>query len=303
MDTSNVGSAVFLVIMYGGLVVYAVLASLRSGKALVKNVTHQITKLVESYPTMFTKLGIKKAPMATMISPNLVERVVWGKIPRELRGSEPLLMISPDFIIHTQKHAHFSEQFIYANKQIFRLNQRELSIMCLERSTVAYSFLHGIKFMSEKLGINNSPILKRIENDLGQFKEISGNGNYSLMIQSSGHDYIVTPFYNVKKLREQLKMICLVLKLNYDELSLGKYESGSSTFVGAGSWGMIGLGAALSIGSAINSSTKNNAVEDASMYVAYNNIAAIFNERYFPAEYAAWIDDLSVDGNYLSQKI
>jgi hypothetical protein len=157
--------------------------------------------------------------------------------------------------------------------------------------------------MSEKLELySNARFMEKLDRDLKIFDEIATKDKYHMMIYTHGYDPMQLSFeFIMKPYKDQLIMICSALRINYDDLTFDKYEPGRSTFIGAGSWGMIGLAAALSIGSAINSSLKKADAEFIRMLIAYNEIAAIFNERFFPSEYAEWVEEMSVEESYISQ--
>jgi len=85
-----------------------------------------------------------------------------------------------------------------------------------------------------------------------------------------------------------LEKICEKLGVNPTEakVGFGKVKGGGSTWIGSGSWGMVGAGIGLSVLSGIGAAAKNSAIngriKELENYVFYNNIADYFNSEIMP---------------------
>lgn len=245
-------------------------------KRTVDSFHDSLPKTAQKYPAVWQHFSVLAKSIPTPLPELMTERCVWRSLPNELRQTEPTLNLAPDLVLKAlsaTSNAHFNT----ANMKSIR------DAGTLEDSAVRYIMLSSLVTMSDKLGIGGGKEYQKDLEYLNKFEVIAEQGSKRLYFYNSTATYTDMSF-----IKRQLQNICNAMNVDYDSASAGTYEPGRSSYWGMGSWGMVGLGAALSIGSRMNAAGKKTAFEQASVYIAYNNIADYFSSQYFPEEYAAW---------------
>jgi hypothetical protein len=244
------------------IVVGIVIGSIRLQKKTRARTAENLKQFPNQYPMVYNFFAVEKTPMATPLPNSILERTIWRALPAELRESEPTLSIAPNFVLSCSG-VGFGKQ--YANAAL------------LETGMINHSVLNALATMSEKLGIQYATIAKRLE----KIETIAQNENKHLY-------YAPNTFTEVGFIKSQLQLICNAMNIDYDSAGLGEWKAGSSSYIGSGSWGMFGLGLALSAGSAMNAAGKNQGFNTASVYASFNNIVDYFNTAHYPEEYESW---------------
>ena len=241
-------------------------------KKTLKNVTKKkFPKLIAEHPNVWKYFGTKSSAMCGVLPGYMLNRATWRQLPGELRGSDPLLAIDPELILPS-------------NPSYIGFNAK-YGARVLEDSTLRYTVLSSLVKMSDTLGIGSGSNYNKIVKLLGEIELLAEQDGLQLWfieqnLSAAGLDMGIV--------KTQLQIICSVMEINYDLATPDEnYTPGSSSFYGVGSWGMVGLGAALSIGSKLSAAAKKAGFNMASTFIAFNNITDYFNSRYYPEEYAA----------------
>jgi hypothetical protein len=240
----------------------------------------QIINIVNKHQNVFEALGVENTGVIPIIPNELVERAVWLALPneitKELFTDEPQIAISPNLLLSYDREKNDSELKV---------------LQAIESNNVMYSFLSGMYAMTKKLKLFDALYIRQLRRELSLFSEAAQGDGFILynracpfrtapMTLSSWEYYYRFSAAHLQNHIKQMKRICDAMNVDYDSMELGQYDPEKSTFIGAGSWGMVGLAAALSFGSSLNAKDKKKGVDEASLFFTYNNIANHFNMEY-----------------------
>ncbi|MDR1330007.1 MAG: hypothetical protein LBK23_10455 [Oscillospiraceae bacterium] len=216
------------------------------------------------YPKVWEIYGIEKTPFPTPLPIQLLKREVWRNLPREVKGTEPMLVIPPSLTLSCEKRIGIGK-----------------TVLELEKCTIQRIVYSGIVAMSVKQDITHGFPYKQAARGLKSLKTAAEKDGRELWI--GGMAYI--DIYVAK----QLRIICSAMEIDYDSMTeLGEYAPGRSVYAGFGSLGAIGAAGLLSAGSSANAHIKGNLFMLANMYTAFNNIVDYFNELYYHNEWNVW---------------
>jgi len=238
--------------------------------------------IADKYPTLWKYFGVKNTMLATPLQPILFERELYRELPSEMKGSEPKIIITPDFVLGT---LYVSEKFG---------EPEEHAMNYLEEGAKIKTIVGGCIVMSEKLGLANGRNYARLVQINNELQKVADSGDYSMwkylqaLTDLNGLDMNLIHYFD-----DQLKLICTALRLDWDSTGLGEYDPGKTTYFGWGSTGFVATLGLLNIAESGKRSMKMHQFGRASTYFSYNNIAAYFNEKYFPREYAQWLVEQS----------
>jgi hypothetical protein len=262
-------------LLWIAVVLYSIIIMLR----LYSATPDRIRDAAGAYPKLYGLFGLTDTPIAPLLADNLVVRFLWRTLPKELRDTEPVIEVAPDFVLRCEA----GTVGLLAGKKAKQL----WGCTAMEYGTMYQTVLQAVEVMSRQLGATSARTYQPLMKYIGRPMKVIQRGSKSLWQGSIGDPQPSEQKF-AALLENHLKTICGAMGLNYDDYTLGNYDPGSSTWYGWGSWGMVGLAAGLSIASAMKRSAKKAQFKTACVYAAFNNIAAKFNEQYFPAEFEAW---------------
>lgn len=245
----------------------------------------RIKDAANMYPQLYNFFGVLDTPIAPLLLDDVVVRFVWRTLPKELRDSEPIIDVAHDFALRCEPGVAG-----FVGKKAKRL----WGCTAMEYGMMYKTVLDAVEVMSSRFGLTGGRTYRPLIKYIGHPTKVVQRGTKSLWQANLGEAKPSDQQFAVL-LEKHLKSICSAMGLDYDDQTLGEYDPGKSTWLGWGSWGAIGIGAGLSIASAMKRSAKKTQFRTACAYAAFNNIAAQFNAQYFPAEFEAWMAEQTMD--------
>ena len=242
-----------------------------TGGTSKKTLKTKLPKVISAYPNVWKTYGVEKTNMATLLPQQLLGRQLYKWLPTELRGNCPVVVIAPNMTLGASGvyNTYFSG--------------KKACLAMLENGAVQRILLSSTMKMSERLGVDSGRHYAKVAKAVNKIDKIAEQDDTQLWFKVATSMKV----FDVDIIKPQLQIICSRLGINYDDAAPDSYSPGSSSYYGFGSWGAVGLGAVLSIGSAMSANGKQSLYKKASVYIAFNNIADYFNSQYYPEEYAA----------------
>jgi hypothetical protein len=94
-----------------------------------------------------------------------------------------------------------------------------------------------------------------------------------------------------KDIENQLKVICGAMNIDYDSACNGSYNPNYSKYIGWGSLSAVATGWIMTGISKQKAQANIERFNLAVIYVSFNNIAAYFNQVYYPEAYKLWMEN------------
>jgi len=244
---------VFIAVIIAVIAILAIRVTKKQNMFVKVDNPQLVSQLIQEHPSVWEHFGVAETSTPEPLPEHLLHRATWRKFPAELRGNEPVLNIAPDFALKCDCFTCF-EPF------------PRLAFI-LELGAVYKTTLSSILIMSEKLGLTDSHFYGKLYKSHGNLKIQSKREELALW---RDFDYPAT----YEEVRGQLYLICQALGVDYDSLGYS-YNPSSSRYIGLGK---IGISFAIigNISSAINTSAKKAAFEDANVYAKYNDVVRYF---------------------------
>jgi hypothetical protein len=165
----------------------------------------------------------------------------------------------------------------------------------LESGMSVYIIGQSLRFMSEKLGIPVRRKIKRHGHDLIKVGEKDSSVLYIHRGLRVGVDDLLMLLHlyhplKHKDIERQLRLICGAMNIDCDSASIGSYNPEYSKYIGWGNLSTVATSLIMTGISQQKAKDKMDQFNRAAIYVAFNKIAAYFNQVYYPETFKLWTE-------------
>jgi len=264
-----------LLMLAGGVVFYIAYNSImkHQGKLTpLATTTQKLNGLAEQQPLLMEYFGVPNADNISPVPDTMYGRKLASLLPEDFDKSA-LTLYQYDGLHYSVKEVYKSNYDGTRRNAVGLISPKEVLISMYEPSALKKYIFRAIANMEATLGLDSGDSFHTIMKELNNFVVVTQTDNATIYLTDD--DAIDLNF-----IKQELLKICNALQINYNDMSLGDYRAARSTWFAAGSSAIVGFAIAATAFSHLSANVNEMLFEDASVYVALNNIISHFNEVY-----------------------